>query len=124
MTNLGDKHNTAKYCNPKTKEIFSVEDLALHFYHTKQGYSGIHSENGLGKTLFGLFFWRQIFDDTIPGVFQTPYQNGPLDYGSKEFFYRREDGILARLDEISKMNDEDLEKQITTLWNEHHGTYN
>eukprot|EP00343_Euplotes_focardii_P000757 CAMPEP_0205800506 /NCGR_PEP_ID=MMETSP0205-20121125/2169_1 /ASSEMBLY_ACC=CAM_ASM_000278 /TAXON_ID=36767 /ORGANISM="Euplotes focardii, Strain TN1" /LENGTH=98 /DNA_ID=CAMNT_0053063671 /DNA_START=41 /DNA_END=337 /DNA_ORIENTATION=+ len=97
MTNLGDEFNGAKYHNPVTKEVFSVEDLALHYYSTKKNYSGIHSENGLGTTLFGLFFWDIIFDDTIPGVFQTPYQNGPLDYGSKEFYFRRETKILTRL---------------------------
>ncbi|CAI2380430.1 unnamed protein product [Moneuplotes crassus] len=124
MTNLGDEHNTAKYRNPKTNEIFSVEDLALHYYHTKEGYDGIHSENRLGMVLFGLFLWKQIFDDTIPGVFQTPYQRGPLDFGSKEFFYRREAKITQRLDEICKMGDEDIEDQINTLWDSYNGTIN
>lgn len=124
MSNLGDELNSVKYLNPETNEVFSVEDLSLHYYVSKKKYSGIHSENGLGKTLFGLFLWDIIFDDTIPGVFQTPYQNGPLDYGSKEFYYRREDKILKRLEEISQMNDKDIETQINTLWDAHHKTYN
>lgn len=124
MTTLGDEYNGAKYHNPETNEIFSVEDLSLYYYLTKEGFSGIHSENGLGMTLFGLFFWNQIFDDSVPGVFQTPYQLSPLDYGSKEFYYRREEKIQARLLEISQMSSCEIKEEISHIIDQHYGTHN
>ena len=124
MTNLGDSTASWRYHDAKTNEIFGVEDLALHYYKTKQNLNGIHSENGLGAKLFGLFMWDIIFDTTVLGVFQTPYQKGPLDYGSKEFYYRREQKIQARLLEIEAMSEEQLSDQIKKLWEQHEGTYN
>ena len=93
LTNFEDTNAVCRYHDQKTNEIFSVEDLALHYYKTKQNLNGIHSENGLGSKLFGLFMWDVIFDTTVLGVFQTPYQKGPLDYATKEFYYRREKKI-------------------------------
>ena len=52
----------ARYINLSTNKIYGVEELALTYYCTKQGFSGIHSENGLGITLFGLLMWEEIFD--------------------------------------------------------------
>ena len=49
--------------------MFDVENLALRFYSSKQGLNGMHCENALGKTLFGLFMWEIIFDDSVPYVF-------------------------------------------------------
>ena len=70
------------------------------------------------------FLWRQIFDDSIPGVFQTPYQNGPLDFGSKEFYYRREKSITERLDQVSQMTENELKDEVEDLWEKHYGTLN
>ena len=152
MMTLGNDSNKARYHNPNTNEILWVEDLALHYYINKEIWnqskysigsnqsdqqlssinlineeaklSGIHSENGLGLTLFGLFLWNQIFDDSVPGVFQSPFQNGPLDFGSKEFYFRREKNIINRLEQISLMNEAELKQEIEDLWEIHYGTLN
>lgn len=57
------------YYNPATQEYFDVENLALRYYSTRESLNGMHCENSLGKTLFGLLMWDVIFDDTVPFVF-------------------------------------------------------
>ena len=114
----------ATYCNNKTGQIYGVEELALTYYNQKEGYFGIHSENGFGITLFGLLMWNQIFDNTIPGVFQSPYQFAPLDYGSNEFYFNREKKINIRLREINDMSPEELSEEIRVLWETHKYKHN
>ncbi|KAJ1804258.1 hypothetical protein LPJ56_006777, partial [Coemansia sp. RSA 2599] len=58
----------------------SVETLALWRYK-EHGYIGMHSENELVTTLFGLLFWDIIFHP-LPGVLDNEYQNRPLDMHS------------------------------------------
>jgi fanconi-associated nuclease 1 len=119
-----DKNVGATYINETTKNIYGVEELALTFYCTKQGFKGIHSENGLGITLFGLLMWDQIFDNTVPGVFQSPFQYAPLDYTSQEFFFNRKIAILNRLKAIEEMTSEELRKEIETKWDANQYTHN
>jgi len=57
------------YHNPATDEYFDVENLALRYYSQVEGFHGTHSENALGRTLFGIFFWDVVFYDKIPYVF-------------------------------------------------------
>ncbi|KAI8847192.1 hypothetical protein BC829DRAFT_490871 [Chytridium lagenaria] len=71
----------------------TVEDLALHHY-SKTGWVGHHSENSIITTLFGLLFWDIIFDDTVPGVFVSPFQDAPLDLLT-EFFMLRDRSELG-----------------------------
>ncbi|CAI2371364.1 unnamed protein product [Moneuplotes crassus] len=112
------------YLNHTNGKIYRVEDLALYYYCNKEGYYGIHSENGFGITLFGLFMWEQIFDNTVPGVFQSPYQFAPLDYGSNEFYFNREEKILKRLKKIKEMTPEELRDEIEILWETHKYKHN
>ena len=65
--------------------VVSVEQFALEHYVAK-GWKGFHSENSIILTLFGILFWEALFDPTIPGVFNSPFQIAPLDL-STEFFY-------------------------------------
>ena len=44
----------------------------------EQGRIGFFAENWLWKSLFGLAFWDILFAP-LPGVFQHPFQLGPLD---------------------------------------------
>lgn len=53
-------------------------------------------ENTLINGLFGLLFWDCIFA-AIPGAFINPFQRGPLDLSSEDFYPRRRDAIDARL---------------------------
>lgn len=60
--------------------------------------------------------WDIIFDPTVPGVFQSPYQRAPLDFGSKLFYYRRETKILKRLHQIQQMDEAQIEAEVERIW--------
>jgi Fanconi-associated nuclease 1 len=77
----------------------TVEQFALEHY-ASEGWKGLHSENSIVTTLFGLLFWDIIFDTTIPGVFASPYQSGPLDLKTEFFYDSRRDTIKKRMLEI------------------------
>lgn len=93
------------YIDPTTNETFDVENLALRYYSKHEGMHGMHCENSLGKTLFGLLMWDLVFDDTVPYVFQSPYQSCPLDFGTKYFYLSRKQKADKRLDHISQMDE-------------------
>ncbi|KAJ1939875.1 hypothetical protein FBU59_003979, partial [Linderina macrospora] len=76
----------------------SVEELAIWRYQD-DGYQGIHSENTLITTLFGLVFYDIIFSP-LPGVLDTEYQSAPLDMRSDSFYFSRKDMIEQRIEDI------------------------
>jgi Fanconi-associated nuclease 1 len=76
-----------------------VEEIALQYYVSNEGWKGFHVENGIMATLFSLLFWDILFAG-VPGVFQTPYQTAPLDLCSEFFWTSREASILLRIKEI------------------------
>jgi Fanconi-associated nuclease 1 len=78
-----------------------AEEMALKYYE-EQGWKGRHAENSTMQTIFGLLFWDIIFDDTVPGVFATPYQSQPLDMATPSFFLDRRKDIEKRLKEIKR----------------------
>ena len=57
------------YVNPENQEYFDVENLALRYYSKHENMNGMHCENSLGTTIFGLLMRDVIFDDTVPYVF-------------------------------------------------------
>ena len=63
------------YWDPKSNVYFDVENLALRYSSMHHKLNGMHCENSLGRTYFGLLMWNLIFDDTVPYVFQSPYQS-------------------------------------------------
>ncbi|KAJ3051552.1 hypothetical protein HK097_007432 [Rhizophlyctis rosea] len=77
----------------------NVEELCLQYYR-KDGWKGFHSENSIVTTLFGLLFWDIIFDDSVPGVFSSPYQVAPLDLHTEFFYEARAGKIEQRLNEL------------------------
>jgi len=48
------------------------------------GWQGWHCEGSCVRSLFALLMWDATFSDQ-PDVFQTPYQDAPLDYGYPSF---------------------------------------
>ena len=56
-------------------EVCSVEELVIQYYQNNGSWNGTHCEGGIYRTIFGIFMWDIIFDDTIPYVFQTPFQS-------------------------------------------------
>ncbi|KAG8986284.1 hypothetical protein FRB90_004105, partial [Tulasnella sp. 427] len=77
----------------------SVEELALEHYETL-GYKGYHAEGRILLHIFTLLFWPIIFDDSIPGAFETRFQSCPLDLVHDTFFPVREEAIMRRLKQI------------------------
>lgn len=61
--------NRPIYQNQYKNEFYDVENLALRFYSLHEGLNGMHCENSLGTTIFGLLFWNEIFYDKIPYAF-------------------------------------------------------
>ncbi|KAF7727731.1 hypothetical protein EC973_007190 [Apophysomyces ossiformis] len=88
----------------------SVEELALEHY-ARKGYRGLHSEGGIVSMLFALLFWDILFAP-VPGVFETPYQSAPLDFGSDGFYIGRKTLITARLDEICQGQSRKILEQV------------
>ena len=70
-----------------------------HHHHQYEGlgWQGEHCEGGLLRALFALLMWEVLFDGTVPWVFQTRFQAGPLDLGTPHFFEARKEQITARL---------------------------
>lgn len=54
-------------------EAVTVEGFALEYYAKEEEWTGIHSENEIFKTLFGIFMWDILFAP-VDDVFQTPFQ--------------------------------------------------
>ncbi|KAJ3260851.1 hypothetical protein HK103_007414 [Boothiomyces macroporosus] len=91
----------------------TVEQYCLKWYR-EQGYKGFHSETSILSTLFGLLFWNVIFDDSIPGAFNSPYQVAPLDLQTEYFYESRKDTIDVNLGEIRNGKANDL---LELVWN-------
>ncbi|KAJ2453723.1 hypothetical protein EV183_002022 [Coemansia sp. RSA 2336] len=96
----------------------SVEQLALWRYRDL-GYTGVHSENAMVTTLFGLLFWDIIFYP-LPGMLDTEYQSQPLDMGSESFYFSRRTMIEQRLAEIN--NTSCYEQIIPKVYAREHGS--
>lgn len=75
-----------------------VERAALEAARA-EGWDGFFAENHLWRALFGLVFWEDLFAD-LPGAFLHRFQNAPLDFGSADFYGRRQARIDRRLAEI------------------------
>lgn len=93
----------------------SVESLALQYYELKEDWKGSHCEGSVFVTLFSLLFWDIIFAD-VPHVFQTPYQDSPLDMGTDAFYPSRQSRIDERLEKIQVNRDGYLERLLLLSW--------
>jgi hypothetical protein len=72
-----------------------VEAAVLAHYRA-QGWQGVHSENWLWNSAFGLLLWDIIYDPAL-GVFHSPIQFAPSDLYEPGFYKRREQAIETRL---------------------------
>ncbi|KAI8610016.1 hypothetical protein BC830DRAFT_784768 [Chytriomyces sp. MP71] len=100
----------ALYMCPVVGEAVHVEQLALNEFE-KLGYKGLHSENSVVTTLFGMLFWDILFDDSVPGVFASPFQDAPLDLGTEFFYLARRNKIDRRLENLTSGVVDDLDWQ-------------
>jgi Fanconi-associated nuclease 1 len=91
----------------------NVEVLALHHYmETEAWTAGFHSEGGILQMIYILLFWDIVFTE-LPNVFQTPYQDAPLDMMEDCFYVSRKKLIEDRLEYIAS----DKQNALTLLSN-------
>lgn len=98
---LMGKSKFASLGTNKQKEV-AVENYCLQWYHGKEGWQGIHDEGSSLRFIFSLLFWEVIFAP-VEDVFQTPFQDRPLDFYTEAFFYSRKSPIERRLVEVCGM---------------------
>ena len=98
-----------------------VEEMALRYYR-RQGYNeGIHGEGLTFNILFTLLMWQEIFCDSVPDAFRTPFQAAPLDIYSENFYANRKEIIDKRLGEVENASVETLADWVKAIWLEHQG---
>ena len=83
-----------------------------------EGRVALRTENWLWRSLFGLAFWDVIFEP-LPGVFEHPFQSGPLDLHTADFRRRRESAVARRLDELRAS--EDLRSRLLPIYEAKNG---
>lgn len=79
------------------------------------GGDGLWCESGLYTTLFGLLFWDVLFAP-LPGMFQHPFQSGPQDFGSDDFYGNRLDAFKTR---FQALRGADLAAEVDSAWTDH-----
>ncbi|MFT4736312.1 MAG: hypothetical protein ACI8QD_000163 [Cyclobacteriaceae bacterium] len=75
-----------------------VESLALKKL-AEEGLEGIHGENYLWRTLFGLTFWNQLLESGYDS-FHHPLQRVSADIYSRDFYEKRSTQIEERLKKL------------------------
>jgi hypothetical protein len=53
--------------------------MTTRYQHLCGNWIGWHCEGSILRSLFPLLLWEEIFDISVPDVFQTKYQEAPLD---------------------------------------------
>lgn len=114
----GVKSMFASFTN-KTMAV-SVEQLVLEVY-AAEGWKGMHCEGAAIRFLFTVLMWDVLFMD-VDDVFQTPFQNAPLDLQTEAFYISRKSAIEERLGRIKNMSNEELKEEIETCYKENTNT--
>lgn len=91
----------------------TVEEAVLE----RLGGDGVWCEGGLYTTLFGLLCWDVIFAP-VPGAFQHPFQEAPVDFGTALFYLRREAEFCSRFEALREV---DLAGEVRAAWARHQG---
>lgn len=78
--------------------------------HFCGGWVGWHCEGAVLRNLFALIMWEELFEVPVDDVFQTRFQDSPLDlYSDGALFYlNRRDRIDAKLARLREMTHEAL----------------
>lgn len=103
----------------KRRKQVSVESYCLEWYLGKDGWRGIHDEGASIRFLFALLLWESVLFAPVDDVFQTPYQDRPLDLYAETFYTTRKPAIEDRLGVISQMDQEGLCNDIQQRYEQH-----
>jgi len=103
-----------------------VEELCCQWYaFPEQGqWRGWHCEGGPLKVLFGLLLWSELFAANVPDVFQSPYQDVPLDVGYECFYRSRKRAIDARLAAVAAASPAQLAALVLDAYVTHYRVAN
>jgi len=110
----GAGHQGPKALYRVGEEALVVEEAVLQ----SMEYEGIWCENSLASTLFGLLLWDELFAP-VAGMFQHPFQDGPLDLATETFYENRKGRIRARLRQLSRC---DVQREVEARFARHAGT--
>ena len=78
---------------------------------------GLHSESALFSTLLSLILFDEIVSIPIEGVFQSKYQNGPLDFYTSDFYKNRKEKIDSKFKLLTDDGFDDVIIQMENVWN-------
>merc|ERR1712130_83148 len=102
-------------------QFCSVEELVKLHYRELGLPEGLHCEGAALHSLLGLLLWDQIYQDCCPDVWRGPGQTLPLDWDTDHFYEARQESVDQRLEEIAKMEKEQLEVEVERLAKQYHG---
>ncbi len=95
-------------------------EFQVQEYFRNQGRQVFYVENALINGLAGLWFWDIVFADR-DGAFFHPFQSGPADLMTPDFYQNCKDSIHHRLSEMSESH---LLDTLLITYNEKHGINN
>ncbi|EKE83391.1 VRR-NUC domain-containing protein [Idiomarina xiamenensis] len=98
-----------------------VEQAVLAHYQ-QQGWQGIHGENWLPLSLYGLACWDIIFSDQTQ-AFCHPFQRAPRDLLSQRFYHRRRQLFEQRWQQLQQQPSQVLANMLSHF-NDKHGIAN
>lgn len=104
----------------KNGEEISVETYCIEHYEEDDGWTGVWDEGTAIKFIFSLCMWEStLFGSDVADVFQTPYQDRPLDLHTDAFYESRKHVIDTRVAEISAMSGEQIMAEIAMLYHKY-----
>jgi len=116
-----DKSKNISCTKGRRCEFFSTEDTAtmscnvetyvLEYFETHGNWRGWHCEGRIFRVLFAVFMFDIIFDDTLEDVFQTPFQDAPLDL-CFSFYETRKKKADEKLEALRGASREELRDEV------------
>eukprot|EP01084_Bolivina_argentea_P021051 39093_1 len=101
--------------------VVCVEELVLQYFEENGNWNGIHCEGSIYRMIFSVFMWDIIFCDNISYVFQSKYQDAPLDMNTEWFYLNRKELIEKYINIFSDFNNNNIEEIINKIYGEHYG---
>ena len=98
-------------CSLKVKSTTSTEIIpTLNHQHLCGDWVGWHSEGSILRSIYSLVMWEELFEVCVDDVFQTKYQEAPLDlYADNGLFYsNRSSQIEEKLKYLESISSQEL----------------
>jgi hypothetical protein len=99
---------------------FRVERGAIDYYQ-ESGAQAVFSENEPWRALFGLLFWDIIYDMNVKAI-HNPLQRVPSDFFLPDFYLKRSQQLLARIEEADTT--EAISARVAKTYEEKFGVTN